>query len=161
MAIFIIILCIIIALVILYAMKGRQWLKSKTWAQPFFDWIEPVEILLYKKSETILMGRLLWIGSGMVTIYDSVATFASGLDLTPITTRIFDALHVAQDLRGIVASGIIAGIGLLMNWLRVRVTKPIELVAAPEVNATPEVKVAMAQADEAKDQAVATVKAAA
>ena len=126
---------IIVALIVWYALKGRAWLKTKPWAQGFFAWIEPIEIALYKKSETILMGRLLWVGSLFVTAYDSATTFLPNLDLTPITTRIFDALHVANDFRALATSAFIAAIGLAINWLRSKVTKPLSEVAAPEPKA--------------------------
>ena len=126
---------IIVALIVWYALKGRAWLKTKPWAQGFFAWIEPIEIALYKKSETILMGRLLWVGGLFVTAYDSAAAFLPNLDLTPITTRIFDALHVANDFRALATSAFIAAIGLAINWLRSKVTKPLSEVAAPEPKA--------------------------
>ena len=126
---------LIVGAIVWYALQGRAWLKTKSWAQPFFAWIEPLEIALYKKSETILMGRLLWVGGLFVTAYDSAAAFLPNLDLTPITTRIFDALHVANDFRSLVTSAFIAGIGLAINWLRSKVTKPLEQVAAPDPKA--------------------------
>lgn len=126
---------IIVGLIVWYALKGRAWLKTKSWAEPFFAWIEPIEIALYKKSETILMGRLIWVGGLFVTAYDSAAAFLPNLDLTPVTTRIFDALHVANDMRALATSAFIAAIGLAMTWLRKRVTKPLEEVAAPEPKA--------------------------
>jgi len=128
----IVITAIIVGVIVWYALQGRAWLKTKAWAQPFFAWIEPIEIALYKKSETILMGRLLWVGGLFVTAYDSAAAFLPNLDLTPITTRIFDALHVANDLRALATSAFIASIGLVITWLRSKVTKPLDEVAKPE-----------------------------
>lgn len=160
MTIFILALVLIVALAFLYALVLRPWLKQKAWAKRFFDWIEPFEIALFQKSETILVGRLLWVGSAFVTFYDGIAAFAKSLDLTPLTTRALDFLHIPQDMRSLTMTSFIGALGLLINWLRKRTTKPVELVAAPEATATPEVKVALAAADEAKDQAVATVKAA-
>lgn len=122
---------VIVLLVILwYALRGRAWLKEKPWAQGFFAWIEPIEIALYKKSETILVGRLMWVGGFFVTAYDSLATFLPSLDLTPITNRVLS--WVSDDLRPLIVSAAVTGIGLLINWLRKRTTKPIEAVAAKE-----------------------------
>jgi len=157
--IFIALLVIIICLLVLYALVGRQWLKTKPLGQRFLAWVEPVELLLFKKSETILMGRLLWVGSLFVSLYDGIAVFASSLDLTPITTRIMDFLHIPQDLRGLTVSGFLMAIGLMINNLRKKVTKPIELVAVSDSAVTPVQATAMAQADAAKDEAVAAVKA--
>jgi hypothetical protein len=147
----------IVALIIWYALAGRKWLKSKTWAQGFFAWIEPLELALYQKSETILIGRLLSIGAFIVTFYDGLATFVRSLDLTPVTTRIFDALSIPPDMRNLSISAFIGLIGLVISWLRKRTTKPLELVAVPEAKVTPAAAVAIAQADVAKDQAVAAV----
>ena len=152
-----IILIAIIALIIWSAVAGRKWLKSQTWTARFFAWIEPFEIALYQKSETILVGRLLWVGGLLVTAYDGLAAFATSLDLTPVTTRLFDALHVPQDMRSLSVSALIGLIGLLISWLRKRVTKPIEMVAVPEAKITPETAKAIAQADVAKEQAVLAI----
>ena len=122
----------IVAMIIWYAPAGRKWLKSKPWAQGFFAWIEPLELALYKKSETILVGRLLSVGAFVVTIYDGLATFVQGLDLTPVTTRIFDALHIPPDMRNLSISAFIGIVGLLISYLRKRTTKPLELVAVPD-----------------------------
>lgn len=148
-----IILALITALLLWYALQGRDWLKSKPWpwVQKFFAWIEPIEILLFRKSQTILVGRMLWLGGGLVTAYDMVAVFASSLDLTPITTRVLSG--VPEDMRGLVVSSIFGLIGLMINWLRQRTTKPVEMVAVPDkvVAANPEV---FAAADNTKAAAV-------
>lgn len=160
MTIFIALIVIIVCLIVLYALVGREWLKTKPWGQRFLAWVEPVELALFKKSETILMGRLLWVGSLFVTFYDGIAVFATSLDLTPITTRVMDALHIAQDFRGLVVTAFIAIIGRIITWLRDRTTKPIELVAVSDSTVTPAQTAAIATADVAKDQAVAAVKGA-
>ena len=161
MTIFIVSLFAVALILTGYALWGRAWLRSKPWAARFFAWIEPIELALYKKSETILLGRLIWVGGLLVTAYDAIAAFLGNLDLTPVTTRILDFLHVPSDLRGVVLSAFVTAIGFAVTWLRSRTTKPLELVAVQESTAPAEVKVAIAQADEAKEQAVATVKAAA
>lgn len=151
------ILTAIFALILWYALAGRAWLKTKTWARGFFTIIEPAEIALFKKSETILVGRFLWFGGFLVTAYDSLAVYAGGLDMTPLTTRFFDLLKIPDDLRGITVTGIIAGIGLLMNWLRKRVTQPLDVVAVATKDVTPSVAQAIRVADNAKDDAIAAV----
>jgi hypothetical protein len=151
------ILAAILAAVIWYALKGRAWLKSQSWTGGFFAWIEPIETVLFKKSETILMGRLLWVGGLFVTAYDTVASLVSSLDITPLTTRIFDWLQIPPDMRGLTVSAFVAVIGLMINRLRAKVTKPLELVAVPDAQITPAAAVAMAKAETATDQAVAAV----
>lgn len=157
MTYFLLTLALTVALILLYALFGRQWLKRQSWTAGFFAWIEPIEIALFKKSETILVGRLLWIGSLLVTFYDMAAVFLSSLDLTPVTTRVFDFLHVAPDLRSVVTTAAITVIGLLINWLRKRTTKPLEVVAVAAKDITPAVAQAMVDAEVSKDVAVAAV----
>lgn len=149
----------IIVVLVVYAVWGRQWLKQEPFAQPFFNWIEPFETEMFKKSETILLGRLLWVGGLFVTFYDSIAMFASSLDLTPITTRIGDVLHIPDDMRGLAATAFIVAIGRAVTWLRTRTTAPLELVALPDkiVAENPKVAEAVAMADSTKTEAVAVV----
>ena len=75
-----IVLAVITGLLLWYALQGRDWLKTKSWAQPFFDWIEPIEIVLYKKSETILFGRLLQLLGVALT----GLIWVGSIDITPI-----------------------------------------------------------------------------
>lgn len=149
-----IILTAITGLLLLYALAGRAWLKSKPWAQGFFGWVEPLEILLFKKSETILFARLKMLTGLLLMLLSQIGT----IDLSPLMP------FVPEQYQGIVRVAfnfmplIITAVGYMDESLRNATTKPIELVAVPEVGLTPEVKVAIAQADEAKDQAVAVVK---
>lgn len=158
---FLIILIVLALLLIWYALWGRSWLKSRPWAAGFFAWIEPIEIALFKKSETILIGRLLWVGGFLVTAYDGLAVFASSMDLTPLTTRIFDTLHVPPDMRGLTVTAFLAAVGLVMNRLRSRVSKPLELVALSDqaVAESPKLAEAVAMADATKIEAVAVATA--
>lgn len=150
-------LAIIAVLAILYAVV-RSWLKRQPWTAKFFAAIEPYELALFKKSETILVGRLLWVGGLLVTSYDFIAVFASSLDLTPLTARLFDVLGVPTDMRGVVTTALIAGLGYLINWLRKRTTKPIEVVAVAEKDLTREVRHALLSAEYFKDEAVTAVQ---
>jgi hypothetical protein len=159
MTVFLLVLALIVALGFIYALVLRPWLKKQAWAQSFFAWIDPLEVALFKKSETILVGRLLWVGSAIVTIYDGLAAFVTSLDLTPLTTRVFDWLQVPPDMRGLSISALIGILGLLINRLRKTTTKPLELVAVPDAKVTPAAAAAIAQADAAKDQAVQVVQA--
>jgi len=153
-------LAIIAVLAILYAVV-RSWLKRQPWTAKFFAAIEPYELALFKKSETILVGRLLWVGGLLVTSYDFIAVFASSLDLTPLTTRAFDALHVPPDMRILALTAFISALGRFINWLRQRTTKPLEVVAVAEKDMTREVAHALLAAEVFKDEAVTAVQQAA
>lgn len=157
MTIFLLVLALIVALAFLYALVLRPWLKKQSWAEGFFTVIEPFEIALFKKSETILVGRLLWVGGLIVTFYDGLAVFVHSLDITPVTTRIFDWLQIPPDMRNLTATAFIGIVGLLINRLRKTTTKPLELVAVPAAKITPEVASTMAAAEEAKQEAVLAV----
>lgn len=146
---------IIVAILVWYALVGRAWLKTKPATMGFFAWIEPTEIALYRKSETLLMGRLLSVGGLLVTAYDTMAVMFSGLDLTPVTSRVLS--KVPDDMRGLVVTATFAAIGFLISWLRKRTTTPIELVAVPDKSVTPKVAEAIAMADATKTEAVAAV----
>jgi hypothetical protein len=149
---------VLAALAGLYALVARPWLKRQNWTADFFAWIEPFEIALFKKSETVLVGRLLWVGGLFVTFYDAAAIFLSSLDLTPITTRLFDFVHVPPDMRGVATTAFITALGYLINWLRKRTTKPLEVVAVASKDVTPAVASALVVAEAAKDDAVAAVQ---
>lgn len=157
MKIALVVLAFIVGLAFLYALVLRPWLKKQTWAQSFFAWIDPVELTLFKKSETILVGRLLWVGGLFVTFYDAAATFIHSLDITPLTTRIFDWLSIPPDMRSLSMSAFIGILGLLINRLRKTTTKPLELVAVPDAKLPPAAAQAVAQAEVAKDAAVQAV----
>lgn len=148
---------IIVILFLWYVMAGREWLKKQPWAQGFFAKIEALEIALYRKSETLLVGRLIWLCGLVVTFYDGIALFISSLDITPLTKRIFDALQIPPDMRSLTATAFIGLLGMLISWMRKRATKPIELVAVPDkvVAENPRVAEAVAMADATKEEAVA------
>lgn len=149
------VLALIVAALVWYVMAGRAWLKAQPWAQSFFAWIEPVEIALYKKSETLLAARALWLGGTIVTFYDAAAVFMPALDWTPVTDRLLS--KIPTDLRGLVVTGAIAAIGLLIGWLRKRISKPLEIVALPD-KVPDDVAAVVDMAEAAKVAAVATAK---
>lgn len=159
MAIAIIILCLIVAVLFLYAIVIRPWLKNQPWAVRFFAWIDPLELALFKKSEQVLAGRLLWLGGLIVGAYDAVGAYFSSLDFTPLTTRVFDWLHIPQDMRGLTLSAFVTALGLMIVNLRKKVTKPLELVAVSDkqVAENPHIAEAIAMADSTKAEAVQVV----
>jgi len=157
MTVFLFVLALIVVLAVLYALVLRKWLKSQSWTQGFFSAIEPFEIALYKKSETVLLGRLVWFSSLFVTFYDGFMAYFSTLNFEPLTTRMMDYLHIPPDLRGFTLSAFVTGLGLAIVRLRKTTTKPLELVAVPDAQVTPAAAQAMARAETAKDKAVEAV----
>lgn len=153
-----IILSIITALLLWYALQGRDWLKSKSWAMPFFAWIEPIEIVLFKKSQTILFARLL---SGLGVVLTMLQQF-NGIDLTPILPFVPEKYQMALTVGVNMLPLLITAIGWMVEKLRNSTSKPLELVAVPDkvVAENPRVAEAVAMADATKAEAVAVAKAA-
>lgn len=142
-------LAIFSALVALWVIWWRPWLKTKAWARGFFAWIEPIELVGWKKSESILWGRFLqFLGYGL-----TFAASLNGVDLTPL------ALVLPENLRWIVplTPMAIALAGHIQVQLRMDTTKPIELIALPEVVPADVAQLA-AKVDSANEQAVAVVQ---
>ena len=150
-----IVLAIITGLILWYALHGREWLKTKSWAQGFFAWIEPIEIALFRKSETILFARLKMLTGLILTLLTQIGS----IDLTPIMPFVPDGyepiVRVAFNLMPL----IITFVGWMDESLRKTTTKPIELVAVPDkvVAETPRLAEAVAMADATKVEAVAAI----
>jgi hypothetical protein len=150
-----IISAILVALIVWYAVQGRDWLKSKPWAAGFFAWIEPIEIRLFKKSQTILFARLK-IVSGLIL---TMLTQAGTINLTPLMPFVPDQyqayVNVAVNCMPLALS--------LMGWideaLRNKTTAPLALVALSDqaVADSPKLAEAVAMADQTKTEAVAAV----
>lgn len=126
------------------------WLRKQTWAKGFFDFIEPVEIALYKKSDTILFARFNQVLGGMLSL---IGVFG-GIDYTMFALFIDAQYHPFLPLIPVGLNFL----GTMIEAMRNRTTKPLELVAIPE-SAPFEVKIAAAVAHSAKVEAVAAVKA--
>lgn len=71
----IIVLSVMAALLLLYILAGRDWLKAQSWTGSFFTWIEPIEIALWRKSETLLWSRLLMIMGVLPPILQQAESF--------------------------------------------------------------------------------------
>lgn len=147
----ILILLILTAVVVFYALYGREWLKTKTWGARFLAWIEPVEIFLFKKSTTILFARFKQLMGVTVTFLISIGQ----IDLTTIAPFIPEKYRWLLSLAPLGLNVL----GMIDEALRNRQTKPIELVALPDKAVTPEIAQAVATAEIAKVEAVAVVKA--
>jgi hypothetical protein len=155
MTIFLIILALFTVALLWYALWGRAWLKTKSWANGFFAYIEPVEIALFKKSETLLVARLL-SGIGFLLTF---LTQIGSIDITPILPLVPEKYAtVAQASFGLLPL-LISGLGFIVERLRNMTTKPIELVAVPDktVAESPKLTEAVAMADATKVEAVQAV----
>lgn len=145
----------IIGVILWYALAGRDWLKSKPWAAGFFAWIEPIEIVAFKKSGTILFARMKMLTGVLLT----VLTQLGSIDLTPIMP------FVPEQYAGLVRAVfnllplLISIVGWADERQRYSSTKPVELVALPDkvVAENPRVAEAVAMADATKTEAVAVV----
>jgi hypothetical protein len=148
------ILAILAVILTWYALWGRAWLKDKPWMKPFFDWIEPIEVVLYKKSETILFARMKMVTGLLLAALTSMGE----IDLTPIMPFVPEkyqgVIHVLLNLTPLMLSIV----GWMDERLRNRTTKPVEIVAIPDAKLTPEAARAIDAADVAKDRAVAAVE---
>jgi len=147
-----IIIAAIVALLLWYALQGRKWLKSKPWTEGFFAWIEPIEIALYKKSETILWARLRMVVGVLLT----VLTYLGTIDLTPLMPFVPDQYEATIKALFNLLPLTISLLGMIDERLRNGTTLPLEIVAAPDAM-TPKVAQAIAVAADAKAEAVAAV----
>jgi hypothetical protein len=148
-------IAIVAALLALYAVKGRAWLKAKPWAKPFFDWIEPIEILLWKKSETILFARLKMVSGILLTLLTQLGT----IDLTPLMPIVPEKYQAVVQVAVQMLPFTLTIVGWMDERLRNCTTKPLELVEVPEAKPVPpEVAAAVAQAEAVKEVAVAVVQ---
>lgn len=148
-----IILFVITALVALYVVWGRKWLKAKTWpwSKRFFEFTEPIEIALWQKSETILWSRFLQLLGAIAAFL----TWFGALDVTP-----FVALVPERYQPWLMAAPFIAVTlaGIISELLRRSTSRPLEIVAVPD-NAPPIVLEEIQKAQAAKEEAVATIVA--
>lgn len=141
-------------LLLIYAVWGRAWLKTKPFAQPFFAWIEPIELVLWKKSETILFARLKMVTGFVLTLM----TQFGQIDLTPfmpfVSPKWQPYVTAAVNLSPIA----ITVVGWMDEQLRKTTTKPLEVVAVPD-DAPAAVKAQVAKVEATNAQAVAVVEA--
>ncbi len=154
MKLFLSVIFLLTAIIFFYVLIGRSWLKAQPWTQGFFEWIEPYEIVLFKKSETILWARL----KMFVGILLTMLTQLGALDLTPLMPLVPDQYEPAVRLIFNFLPLAITAVGLMDERLRNNTTEPIEITALPEKAIPVEVKEAVAQANEAKAEAVAVVE---
>ena len=150
----ILVISILVALITWYALQGRAWLKAQSWTQGFFSLVEPIELFLFKKSETILFARLKMFTGILLMLLSQLGA----IDLAPIMPLVPDQYEPYVRIAFNMLPLILTVVGWIDESLRKATTKPIELVAVPEADMTPQVAQAIAVAEVAKEQAVAVVK---
>lgn len=148
-------LAFFVGLLLWYAIVGRNWLKQQSWADGFFKLVEPIEIVLFKKSETILFARLL-SGLGAVLTF---LTQLGEINLAPIIPFVPEKYQFIVTFAVNCLPLVISGLGAIVEWLRNRTTKPLELVSVPDkvVAESPKLNEAVAMADATKVEAVQAV----
>lgn len=149
-----IIIAVISILFSFYVVWFRPWLRDKEWAKPFFRLIEPIEIALWSKSETILKARVKMAVGLLLTILTQIGT----LDITPLMPVVPEKYQSAVRI----AFNMIPTLLIIGGWvdqkLRQDTTKPLEVVAMP-MDAPPEVKEIVEEAAKANKVAAAVVTA--
>lgn len=139
---FIILLLLTAIALAIYVVWVRPWLRKRPWAAGYFKMIEPIEILFWNKSESILWARFLQLAGVLTTVLQFLGT----IDVTPFISFIPEEYRPALFL-------LITLSGFINEWLRKDTTKPLEIVALPE-NVPPEVEQAIARAEVANSVAV-------
>jgi hypothetical protein len=146
-----IVILILTVLMAIYVLWVRPWLRTEPWAQGFFAAIEPIEIALFSKSETILWAR--WIQ--LMSLLTVVLGMLGQIDPTPFV-QLFPPQYQPF-------LPMIPGLALTINsfievQLRKDVTKSLDRVALPQV-VSAQVAEVVAQADSASATASAVIKA--
>jgi len=142
-------LAVITALVIVWVTLLRPWLRRQLWACDFFASIEPYELWIYEKSESILWAR--WQQFlGLVLVLTGLF---GGIDYTPLSILTPDWLDPL--LPGIPLVLNIAG--TVAERLRRDTTKPLDVVALPQ-DKPPEVAQAVARVEVSNALATAIIE---
>lgn len=141
-------LTVITVLVALYVVWLRPRMRKTAWGAAFLDWIEPMERVLYWKSETVLWARFKQV---MVSLFGLLAIIGQLPDLTPFIQ------FFPEEVRPFLL--VIPGLALWLDnsigvALRKDTTKPLEIVAM-RTDAPEAVKAAAADAEAVTKDAVA------
>lgn len=143
-------LAVITAAIALYVVWLRPKMRKTRWGARFLDWIEPMERVLWWKSETILWARLK-IALGIIL---SALAQAGTINLTPFLPFVPEKYQgVANALIGFLPM-LISLDGTIGERLRRDTTKPLVIVAM-RTDAPEEVKAAAADAEAVTRDAVA------
>lgn len=147
---------LIVAALLVWALWGREWLKSRGWgwSNAFFAWAEPIEIKLWKNSKVIFIARLKMLTGLLLT----AGAQAGQINIEPLMPFVPDAWEGAVRVAWNMIPMSLTLLGWMDEYLRKQTTEPLEITAAPEAvkAALPEVQ----QMQAAKAEAVAAVEVA-
>lgn len=149
MRIFLIGLGIFTLFVIAWVTYLRPWLRNQEWACNFFLWIEPIELLIYKKSEQYAWAR--W--QQFLGLILTITGLFGGIDYTWLAYWTPDSIDPLLPL----IPAILNVTGTIAERLRNDTTKPIEVVALPQEK-PPVVAAVVAQVEAVNEQAKEVVK---
>lgn len=121
-------LALFVAVLLVYALWGRDWLKTTSWGARFLLWIEPVEIALFKKSVTLLVARMLTGLGGVLTLLTQLGS----IDITPLMPLVPDKYEGVVRVTWNLLPLLVTGLGMIVEKLRNATTLPIEVVAVPD-----------------------------
>lgn len=134
-----------------YVVWLRPWMRDKEWAKPFFAFMEPVEIALWSKSETILKARAKMVVGFLLTIMTQIGT----LDITPLMPIVPERYRTMVT----VAFNLIPMILVIGGWVDEKLRKdtgtPLPIVALPDaaVAASPALQELVEKSKEVKVEA--------
>lgn len=148
-----VLLTLISILIALYVVWFRPWMRTTGWGVRFLNWVEPIERVLWWKSETILWARLQMVTGLLLTLL----TQAGSIDITPLMPFVPDAYEPLVKVIWNALPLTITIMGWINERLRKDTTKPLEIVAM-RTDAPVEVKVAAAEAELKSAEAVEAVK---
>lgn len=139
--------------IVAYVTFVRDLLKTTDWGCRFLAWIEPFELHLYRKSETILWARFKVFVGALLAFLMQIGT----IDFTPFVVFLPEAHQDwARKFIGLLPL-LISLVGIIDEKLRRSTTKPLEVVAIP-ASAPPEVKEAVREVEVTNAEAVAKVQ---
>jgi hypothetical protein len=142
----------LVLLILIYILGGRAWLKTKPWAAGFFGFVEPLELALYRKSETILFARLKMLVGGLLFLLTQIGA----VDVSPFMFLVPEAYQAYAHLIVQFLPLLISAVGAIDEWLRRDTTKPLAVVAIPD-SAPAVVLQQVAKVEEQNVQAVAAI----
>ena len=143
-----------ILFLIAWVVRLREWLRCKPWpwSQKLFAAIEPIEIALWNKSETILWARFKVLFAVLYSLLQMIGTFDMTVVLPFIPEKHRWWITALPPLA-------LAADGVIQEALRRYTTKPVALVEVPDYTPVPAaVREAVAMSDSTKLEAVAVVK---
>jgi len=143
---------IFLGLMALYVVFVRPVIRDEPWAKPFFDKVEPIEIRLFKKSETILWARTLQAVGFLLT----VLTYIGQIDLTPLLAMLPEEHRAIAGTLLPLTPMMLSFLGRVDESLRKDVSKPLAVVELPN-DMPPKVKAAVQEFEVAKADVKAAV----